>query len=294
MKKSVSVLLLLLFVFAVIICLLGWVFFKPEMQPIDDIMIRFVDVGQGDCEIIQLADGRNIIIDGGKNSTEDQLIEKIRKYGIQRFDYLIATHPHEDHIGGLDKVIYNFDIGCVYMPNAVSNSKTFEELLTAIESRKIPTKKAQAGKVLLDEKYIKLVLVAPNGSNYKDTNNYSAVAKLTYGNRSFLFTGDAESYSEREILSGRANINADVLKVGHHGSSSSTTNKFLKAVKPQYAVIEVGADNSYGHPHLEVLNKLSETETYRTDIHGDITMVCDGVDIKITTEKGTENDTENN
>lgn len=257
----------------------------PKPDPIEDLTVRFVDVGQADCEIIQLPDGRNIIIDGGKNDTEDTLVEKIRNYGIQKFDYVIATHPHEDHIGGLDKVIENFEIGCVYMPDATSNSKTFDDMLDIIEYKNVQVKQAKAGEYIIDEGNICLVFVAPNSEYYEETNDYSAVARLTYGDCSFLFTGDAEASSEREILRNGMDISADVLKVGHHGSSTSTTREFLYAVNPKYAVIEVGEDNSYGHPHDEIERLLSNIETYRTDLNGNIIMVCDGVDIEIITEK---------
>lgn len=256
-----------------------------RIEPIDNLVVRFVDVGQADCEILQFPDGRNIIIDGGKNDTEDILIERIKKYGIKRFDYVIATHPHEDHIGGLDKVIDNFEIDCVYMPNTTSNSKTFDDLLDSIENKNVVVKQAKAGITVIDEEKINMVFLAPNSEYYEETNNYSAVVKLTYNGCSIIFTGDAEALSEREMLANGMDLRAQILKVGHHGSSSSTTYGFLRKVNPAYAVIEVGKDNSYGHPHDEVVEALDGVKVYRTDTDGTITMECDGVNLIVTTEK---------
>ncbi len=254
-------------------------------QPVDELQVVFMDVGQGDCEIIRFPDGRNMLIDGGTNKSEDILVYQIQEMGISKFDWVIATHPHEDHIGGLDFVIDNFEIGCVYMPDAVSATGVFEKLLTSIENKQLKVLQAKAGITVIDEENINMVLVAPNSDEYDDINNYSVVARLTYGNRSFLFTGDAEKLSEYEMLNNGMDLSADVLKVAHHGSDSSTSEGFLKTVNPSYAVIEVGVENRYNHPTDEVLKALSDTELYRTDINGMITAVCDGINIKFTTER---------
>lgn len=252
----------------------------------DDLVVRFVDVGQGDCEIVQLPDGTNILIDGGPESARAELLKEIDSYGIKKFDYVVATHPHEDHIGGMDAVIDNFDIGCVYMPDVVTTTKTFENLLDSIENKNLEVETAKAGVFVINEENISMVFVAPNSDKYDDLNNYSAVLKFTYGKCSFLFTGDAEKLSENEMLEASADLSADVLKVGHHGSSTSSGKKFIKSVNPDYAIIEVGTDNEYGHPHEETIKALENIKVYRTDLHGDITAVCDGVNIKITTEDG--------
>lgn len=281
-KKSGIVVLVIL---AVCFVFTKLQFFEKHIDPIDELTVRFVDVGQADCEIIQFPDGRNVIIDAGKNDTEEELVRTIESYGIKKFDFVIATHPHEDHIGGMDAVIDNFEIGCVYMPDVSSNSYNFEDMLDSIEAKNVEVRVAKAGITIIDEEYINMFFVAPNSESYEETNDYSAVLKLTYGERAFLFTGDAEAFSEKEMLKNGMDLSADVLKVGHHGSSTSSSKKFIKKVNPKYAVIEVGKDNSYGHPHKETLYVLDKAEIYRTDIHGNIKIECNGVDIKIKTEK---------
>ena len=261
-------------------------YFDKSAEPVDGASVIFVDVGQGDCEIIRLEDGRNILIDAGTNEGEDELVKKIKDYGIEKFDVVIATHPHEDHIGGMDAVIDNFDIGCVYMPDVVTTTKTFENLLDSIENKNLEVKKAKAGVSVINEENISMVFVAPNSDKYDDLNNYSAVLKFTYGKCSFLFTGDAEKLSEKEMLENSMDVSADVLKVGHHGSSTSSGKNFIEAVNPEYAIIEVGQDNEYGHPHKETMEELEGIEIYRTDLQGDITAICDGDNIKITTKDG--------
>lgn len=250
----------------------------------DSLTVRFLDVGQADCEVIQFPDGRNVMIDAGGRQTAGKVVDKLKTFGIEKIDYIIATHPHEDHIGGMSEIIDSFEIGTVYMPDAVSSTKVFEDMLDSIETKNADVKQAKAGVVIIDEQGVKMEFVAPVGDNYNDKNNFSAVLKLKYYKRAFLFTGDAEGLSEKEMLDNGAYLGADVLKVGHHGSDSSTGEDFLNAVNPKYAVIEVGTDNTYGHPDTKILERLKYTILYRTDIHGDITFVCDGENISVSTK----------
>lgn len=247
--------------------------------------VYYMDVGQGDCEIITLPDGINIIIDGGTGSGEDRLVADIKSLGIEKFDYVIATHPHEDHIGGLDKVIDTFGANKVYMPYASASTRAFEKFAAAVKKSGAEVNEAKAGVVMIDSKDVRAEFLAPCSDSYNELNNYSAVLKLTYKDCVFLFMGDAEEESENEILSGGFDIKADVLKVGHHGSSSSTTDNFLEKAAPQIAVIEVGEDNSYGHPHSQILNKLGKTSVYRTDKDGMVKIECDGNKFNVFTEK---------
>ncbi len=195
---------------------------------------------------------------------------------------MIATHPHEDHIGGLPEVIRNFDIGKVYMPDRTANTRVFEELLEEIQAKGLKINLAKAGDTIFDKRNLKYTVLAPKG-DYENTNNYSIVTKAEYKNNSFIITGDAEKESEEEMIEGNYNLKANVLRVGHHGSSTSSIDEFIDAVNPEYFVISLGKDNTYGHPHKEVISKFKKTkggEILRTDELGDIVLVSDGEGIK--------------
>ena len=270
----------------IIIAVIYFANYSPESPVADDsLKVRFVDVGQGDCEIVQFPDGRNMIIDGGTNETSSELVNVIKSYGIKRFDYVVATHPHEDHIGGLDDVVESFEIGNVYLPDTSSTSVSFKNLLKSISQSGAKVNRAYEGVTMIDETDIKAEFLAPVSNDYEDANNYSAVLKLTYKGFSFLFTGDAETISEHDMIENGAYLKSDVLKVGHHGSTTSTSNQFLRAVNPAVAVISVGRDNSYGHPHREILERLSDLKLYRTDLNGTVTIFCDGERLSVSTEK---------
>lgn len=284
-RKIFTAILLLV---SVTLCVCGCGIFdyiNSESRADSDLVVRYIDVGQGDCELIMLPDGRNIIIDGGTGKTEDKLVSLLKSYGVEKLDYVIATHPHEDHIGGLDKVVENFNVGAVYMPYVSASTVAFEKFAAAVKKSGAEVLEAKAGTVVFDEDFTEASFLAPNGTYYDELNNYSAVLKFRYGTTVFLFMGDAEKDSEREILSNFTDIKCDVLKVGHHGSKTGTTAAFAKAVNPKVAVIEVGKNNSYGHPHSLTLKTLDECLLYRTDIDGTITVVCDGNGFNIYTEK---------
>lgn len=249
--------------------------------------VNFIDVGQADCILIQLPDGKNVLIDGGNRDDSAVIDNYLKSKSVKTIDYLIATHPHEDHIGSLPFVVKNFNIKSVYMPKAVSNTKIFEDLLSQIKAKGLKINTASAGVNIIDSGDVKLLLLAPNGAIYDETNEYSAVAKLTYKNTSFLFTGDAEAVSEGEMLKAGYDLKADLLKVGHHGGRTSTSMEFLKSVSPKYAVISVGKNNDYGHPHKETLDRLNKSgaQIFRTDELGTIVAVSDGKLINIESSK---------
>ena len=244
--------------------------------------VSFLDVGQADCTVIQYGSS-SMIIDAGGNSTASSLVSEIKNMGISKFDIVVGTHPHEDHIGGLDAVINNFDIGTISMPKVSNNTQTFMDVLTAIQHKGLTVTTPIPGNTFTLGNDIKCTIFAPNGTGYSDLNSYSIVIKVVYGNTSFLFTGDAETDSEQEMLVKGFDLKSDVLKVGHHGSTSSTSTAFLNAVSPKNAVIFVGKDNIYGHPHRETLDKLNAAgvKIYRTDLNGTIEMVSDGSTINV-------------
>lgn len=252
--------------------------------------IHFVDVGQGDCAIVQSPSG-NILIDAGPYSSAEKLVEYIDDMGIDSFKYAIFTHPHSDHIGGAATVLSKYDVENVIMPTASSTSTSFEKMLDVIESKDIHIIAGREGKKFEVPNAFVIELVAPQKQNWTDENelnNASIVAKITIGDVSVLFTGDAERDSENQILNNYKNlIDVDILKVGHHGSSTSSSKSFIEAVSPQVAVISAAKDNEYGHPHKETMSTLNkeDVDIYITYEYGSIVFETDGKGYKIITEK---------
>jgi len=276
MRKNKNILCLLL----AFLCTLFLVSCGNNSKVVDkeNLKIHYIDVGQGDSELIQV-DGKNILIDAG--TSDKKALNYLKSIGITSIDYVIATHPHEDHIGSIDDVINNFNIGTFYAPKIAATTKTYENMVKALKSKNLKINVPKVGEELSIGK-ASLTFLAPNNSKYEDMNNYSVVIKLKYGNNSFIFMGDAEDVSEKEILGKQLDIRADVLKVGHHGSHSSTTQAFLDQVNPKYAVISCEKGNDYGHPHKETIDKLNgkNINVFRTDLQGTIIATSDGEEIK--------------
>jgi len=285
--------LTLLFVF---ILLFTFIFsgceYKDESQVIspsgeNNLVVHFIDIGQGDSIFIQLPNGQTSLIDGGSKIYEDTLCDYLTKLGVKKIDYLVATHPHEDHIGGLPKVIKQFDIGKIYMPDKTSNTKIFEELLNEIKSKGLHITVGHGGDKIAEDDEFSYDIFAPNNDDYGEINNYSIVTKIQFKGVSFLFTGDAENISEKEMIDKNYDLKSDILKVGHHGGRTSSTKEFLEEVMPKYAVISAGKDNMYNHPHKETLDRLKAigAQVYRTDESGTVIVTTDGSNIKISTVK---------
>lgn len=255
----------------------------------DTLRVNYIDVGQGDSIFIQLPNKETMLIDAGEAYEADNVINYLNNLGIKKIDYVVGTHPHTDHIGGLEEVINTFDVGSIYMPKVSSNSKTFEDLLTTISNKGLKVKTAKSGVVVLSEDNLKLEFIAPNSDNYSNLNNYSAVLKLTYLDNTFLFMGDAETLSEDEITS---DVDADVIKVGHHGSDSSSSVEFVKKVNPEYAIIMVGEGNSYNHPYQSIIDRYESVgaKVLRTDLDGNIVCGSDGVDVTCKGDKESSSD----
>lgn len=267
-------------------------FFPPggsKMSPpsTGEVAVHFIDVGQGDCELIQYM-STGILIDAGETPNGPKVAQYLKDAGITTLEYVVATHPHSDHYGGLAEVVKDFDVEHVLMPDVTSNDSSFQKLLEAIKAKGLKIETPKPGSALATAiGGLTLDVFAPNSASYSDTNEYSIVIKAAYGATSFLFTGDASSVSEAEMLKNGYDLSADVLKVGHHGSTTSTSQAFLDAVNPSLAVIEVGKDNPYGHPNAEILDRLNKygVRVYRTDLNGTVTMVSDGAKITVSTEK---------
>lgn len=242
--------------------------------------VNFIDVGQGDSEFIELPNGETLLIDAGTNETGADVVNYIESLGYSSIDYVVGTHPHEDHIGGLDDVINSFEIGSVYMPKVTADTKTFEDVLDAVDEKGLTINTAKAGVTLVDGDGLSVKMLAPVLDEYDNTNDYSAVIRIVYDDTSFIFMGDAEQYAE-DLITG--DVDSDVLKVGHHGSSTSTGEEFLQRVSPSYAVISCGLGNSYGHPHTETIEKLGGIPVFRTDEMGTIVATSDGSEISFRT-----------
>jgi len=244
----------------------------------DNLKVHFLDVGQGDSILVQFPDGENMLVDAGPPENGQYVVSYLEKKGIRKIDYLVATHPHLDHIGGLENVLETFEIGSFYMPKVTANTKAFEDALLSIEGKGLKIKTAKTGVVVLKQGNLEASFIAPADTGYDDLNNYSAIMRIQYGNTAFLLTGDAGTVSETQMIASGANLKADVLKVGHHGSSHSSSIRFLAAVSPRYAVISVGAGNDYGHPSEKTITKLRKAgiKVLRTDQLGTIIFFSDG------------------
>ena len=246
----------------------------------ENIKIHFIDVGQGDSIFIELPNNETMLIDAGESSKEEVVSEYINTLGYNKINYVIGTHPHSDHIGGLAHIINSFNIEKIYMPKALSTSKTYENLLNTIYKNNKNIITAKAGIKIIDEDNLKINILAPNNNNYSNLNNYSVVIKINYKSKSFLFMGDAEILSENEILT---DVSADIIKIGHHGSDTSSSESFLSKVNPKYAIIMVGENNKYNHPNQTILDRLERNNiiTYRTDLNGNIVITSDGNEINV-------------
>jgi len=283
MKKSLKIGIVVLLILALAACT-PVVDVETETLLENALEVHYIDVGQGDAILIKTPIGENILIDAGKNSGADELIEYLKEQGVQSFSAVIGTHPHEDHIGGLDRVIDEFEVKSIYMPKIIHTTKTFEDVLDAIERKELKIKTASKGiRIPLND--ADALFLAPISEEYEDLNNYSAVLRFQYGDKVFLFTGDAEALVEEEILANHSLdlLKAQVLKVGHHGSVTSTSESFLKTVSPAYGIISSKEGNSYGHPHDETLELLKNNDVHilRTDIEGTIIIKSDGQNLEI-------------
>lgn len=245
--------------------------------------VTFIDVGQADSILLE-NEGHYMLVDAGNNEDGPKLVNYFKNQNIHQFDYVIGTHPHEDHIGGLDNIIEDFDINTFYMPDVITTTKTFEDVLDALGEKNMTLSIPKTNATFkLGDATVKVLYVGTEDES--DLNDTSIVLKVTYQNVSFLLTGDASTKVEEKL--NPADLESTVLKVGHHGSSTATNEKFLNTVNPKYAIISVGENNQYEHPHTTVLNTLAahNITTYRTDQDGTIKVITDGTNIEINTSK---------
>ena len=269
MKKIITLVLIFLFL---------------PISAFADLQIHFLDVGQGDCTIV-LCDGESMVIDGGPASASSFVYSYIRNtLELQHIDYVVSTHPHLDHVYGLSSVLNAAPVDLVLTPVLEWDSKAFNSMVKYAEKQGAPLSVPQEGDTLhLGGATVTILHCWPEAIDYGRTNDSSIVVRIDYKQTSFIITGDAEDWSEYMMIDSGMNLKADVLRVAHHGSSTASTMEFLQSVQPKYAVISVGKDNGYGHPHQEVLERLNEvgSRILRTDELGTIVMNSDGENITI-------------
>ncbi|MGN1112786.1 MAG: ComEC/Rec2 family competence protein [Acutalibacteraceae bacterium] len=281
MKHNKLILKLMSFFLAVSTVFLCSCTSQPEsVQAENEVKVTVLDVGQGDSIFIELPDNRCMLIDSGESEYSETVVNYISSAGYEKIDYLIATHPHADHIGGMKKAVSSFDIGKIYMPRASTNTKTFEKLLTAIDDKGLKINTAKAGVSILSEDNLSIDIIAPNSDSYEELNNYSAVIKLTHGKVKFLFMGDAEKESESEIT---ADVSADFVKVGHHGSKTSSGEEFVRQVGARVAAVSVAEENDYNLPSDSTLSRWRQSgaEVMMTKDSGNIVAQSDGESLTV-------------
>lgn len=255
---------------------------KPATR--SDLEVHFIDVGQGDCTLI-MSQGEVMVIDSGDRDETNRAQEYLREHGVKRIDYLIATHPHADHIGEMAEIIEGFEVENFIMPRIpdkyVPTSRTYEDMLLALQAKGLKATPASDSSFTLG--CCEVQTFASPMDDSENMNNYSVVVKIVNGKNSFLITGDCEKAEEKELIAKGFDLSAKVLKVGHHGSSTSSSAAMLDEVDPDYAVISCGKDNSYGHPHDETVRRLSKyaNEVYVTAARGDVVFISDGKGLSV-------------
>ena len=249
-----------------------------------DMYVHFLDVGQGDSIFIELPNGKTMLIDSGENYHGAAILSYIKDRGYDKIDYVVGTHPHSDHIGSMAYIVRNIKIGSVYLPKVATNTVMYEKLLEAVEKKNRKIQNGRAGITIARDKDRDFAarIIAPLEVDEKNLNNSSVMILLDYKDATFLFTGDAE---KDELNTIKADVTADVLKLGHHGSRNANPKDFLEKVDPQIAVISCGVDNDYGHPHRETLDILNEMDcdVYRTDKDQTVTIYTDGEKLGVET-----------
>ena len=248
-----------------------------------NVTIKFIDVGQGEAILIALPE-KTMLIDAGPTGSAPKIAQVLQELGRNKIDYLVATHPDEDHIGGMADVISSTQIGTIYAPNKTNNTATYRKFLTAIQNNNLQITLAEAGTIIDQTDAYKLEILWPTkDANFPDTNDYSIIIKLTVGTKAFLFTGDAPTSAILDSNPGHI----DVLKLSHHGSRTGTNEQLVRRLSPTYAIVSYALNNSYGHPMQSVLNALHKhsVEVWGTGANGTITITCDGTTIDISSEK---------
>lgn len=261
---------------------------QPSVTAEGELEVHFIDVGNADCILVRQED-KTMLIDAGERKSKTVVQQYLQTYGVEKFDLVIATHPHADHIGGMAYILENYPVERFVMSymdeEHTPTTASYENMLEALIEKNIPVDEADPGAVY-ELGTARLQILAPYEPD-ADANNISVVTRLTFGDKAFLFTGDAETSVEKQLISGDYSLKADVLKLGHHGSNTSNSTAFLRQVAPDFAVITCGENNEYGHPQQEVIDRLTRQEmtVYRADVDGHIVFTTDGATLSVSTRK---------
>lgn len=251
-------------------------------------MVAF-DVGQADSILVFTPGGRSVLVDAGNSARDayDVILPFLRRYGISKLDYLVLTHPHQDHVGGMPAILENLAVSAVVFSGEPYTNQTYQEFLSIVRERKMRALQGRRGKTLDLGSDVQATILNPPEKLFEDINDNSVVIRVVWRDVSLLLTGDAETKAEEGILETRVDLRSTVLKVGHHGSGTSSTTRFLDAVQPRYAVISAGTGNDYGHPHKRTLDKLErrKVDAYRTDLNGTVVFTSDGSKVEVTTQR---------
>ncbi|WP_461810099.1 ComEC/Rec2 family competence protein [Faecalimonas sp.] len=270
----------------IILVCLGIIFFrfqekwetrKDSQNAAGDLKVHFMNIGQSESILIQ-SGGKNLLIDGGTNSTGGKVVEYLRQEGITYLDYVVGTHGHEDHIGGIDAILYNFQVGELFLPKQTYSTHTYRDILEIARVKHIPIIVPRWKEIRMLGK-AKMMFLSPEPNKiYEDINDSSLVLRISNGKHSFLFCGDISKKMEKRILRTGAYLKSDVLKLNHHGSNDANSMNFLKKVSPKYAVVCCAKKNDFGHPHKTVLKRLQKRkiQLFRTDEQGEILFISDG------------------
>lgn len=291
-KREKSLKILIPFLLMILLAAFIAFRFRNNVQsplPEDKLAVCFIDVGQGDSVFLS-AGGKNMLIDCGESEAADGVIRFLNENNVEKLDYVVATHPHSDHMGGMYKIVDQFEIGEMIVPHLddsdIPTTRYYEKFLDSCDARGLSLTEAKLGRTI-ELGDAEAEIIAPCRPGYDNTNNYSVGLFLTHGENTFIFTGDAESLAEKEMVKSGSLRHADVYKAGHHGSDTSSCEEFMAEITPDYAVISCGEGNSYGHPQKQTLKEIGRytDKIYRTDLDGTVTFVSDGKKLTVNTEK---------